>query len=283
MSKAKPNVVILGHVCIDKNSIEGVEYVSWGSPAMYIANYYAQSLSVRSKIISYYGSDFNQYLSDFIDMAVPVRGTETLIYRNVVCDTIRTQYCPNPEVSPPVSLRGSVVSVLQTADILIIAPDISNYSTDYIREALSLAPKNCKKILLPQGLLRGIQDSLITKTDTESTEAVVGYFDVVIVSEEDMSNAADIALSWSSKNINLEVIVTQADKGATLYRAGESFHVPTRPLKKDEIVNPVGAGDVFSARLAIGLYEGEGTVHAIEQAHLSTSKMLTKRTISYDI
>ena len=80
----RPTVVVLGHVCIDENSIEGASYRSWESPAMYVAAYYARECGVKTHIVSEYGKDFMEYIHDFTVMATPPDDGRTLIYRNNV-------------------------------------------------------------------------------------------------------------------------------------------------------------------------------------------------------
>jgi len=46
-------------------------------------------------------------------------------------------------------------------------------------------------------------------------------------------------------------------KGCALYRNGEKTYVPPGPLKKEEIVDTVGAGDSFAAMLAHGILRGD--------------------------
>ncbi len=276
-SRVSPLVVILGHVCIDENTIEGRFYRSWGSPAMYVAAYYAREYGVKTHIISEYGADFTEYIHDFTLMAIEPKGDDTLIYNNNVENGHRTQFCPNPEDSLPVQLDEAITKLIARADIFIVAPDIPNYSGAYMREAISYTKQGCKKILMPQGLLREIDGTLVSRGVLKNPD-IVSLFDVTIISDEDIDSALETAKLWSKKYTSTAIIVTRAKNGAALLRNGNTINIPTEhPLNDSEIINPVGAGDMFSAEVAMKLFEGLSVEESIRSAHISTAGILTSR------
>lgn len=82
----------------------------------------------------------------------------------------------------------------------------------------------------------------------------------------------------SEKYTNTAIIVTRAKNGATLLKNGNTINIPTeRPLNDSEIINPVGAGDMFSAEVAMKLFEGLSMEKSIQSAHVSTARILTSR------
>lgn len=272
-----PTIVIVGHVCIDDNMIEGVPYRSWGSPPMYIAAYYARQYELKTHIISEYGSDFIEYIHDLTVMATTPNGNNTLIYRNIVENGHRTQYCPNPEDSLPVPIDGTISAFIASADILIVAPDIPNYSDAYISEVVSHASAECKKVLIPQGLLRKMDNTRVTR-GTLTNPNTLNLFDAVIISDEDINDVIETTVSWSKLCPYTAIVVTRAEHGATLVQNGESTNIPTdSPLNDSEIINPVGAGDMFGAEFTIKLSEGASLEQSIRSAHRSTAMMLTSR------
>lgn len=275
--KVSPLVVILGHVCIDENTIEGRFYRSWGSPAMYVAAYYAREYGVKTHIISEYGADFTEYIRDFTLMAIEPKGDDTLIYNNNIENGHRTQFCPNPEDSLPVQLDEVMTKLIACADIFIVAPDIPNYADVYMREAISYTKRGCKKILMPQGLLREIDGTLVSRGVLKNPD-IVSPFDVTIISDEDIDSAVETAKLWSEKYTNTAIIVTRAKNGAALLKNGNTINIPTEhPLNDSEIINPVGAGDMFSAEVAMKLFEGLSMEKSIQSAHVSTARILTSR------
>ena len=70
------------------------------------------------------------------------------------------------------------------------------------------------------------------------------------MSDENMNNALTKAQYWSNLFTNISIIVTEAERGAALFRQGKLINVPTTPILTKNILNPVGAGDMFSAEVA---------------------------------
>lgn len=272
-----PIIVILGHVCIDENIIEGKSYKSWGSPAMYVAAYYAREYGIKTHIISQYGTDFTEYVRDYTLMTTSPGNSKTLIYRNNVENGQRTQSCPNPEDSLPVQLDEATVALIASADIFIVAPGIPNYSDAYIRKSIGYTKQSCIKILMPQGLLREIDHDFVLKGSLRNPD-ILSLFDTAIITDEDIDDALRIARSWSKRCINTAIVVTRAENGATLLQNGNIIIIPTKhSLRDSEIVNPVGAGDMFSAEVAISLFKEMSIKASIRSAHISTAKILTSR------
>jgi sugar/nucleoside kinase (ribokinase family) len=271
----KPTVTIFGHVCIDHNIIEGSSIHSWGSPAMYIANYYSK-FNIQSNIISSYGSDFTDHINNFTNMVIAPTSKDTLIYHNVVENGTRVQYCLNPEQSPLVPIQDNIIKIIEATDILIIAPDIPNYTAAYVHEIIQHTSVHCLRAILPQGLMREIaEDSSVKIRSFSEAKDILSLFDVLIISDEDTSNPAVQARAWSVNNRDLKVVVTQADKGATLFYNNSEKHIPTLPLALSDIVNPVGAGDTFSAQLIMSLFNMSDIHQAIKDAHTATYQALT--------
>jgi sugar/nucleoside kinase (ribokinase family) len=108
--------------------------------------------------------------------------------------------------------------------------------------------------------------------------SILNLFDAVVISDEDIDDAVEIATVWSKGCANTSIIITKAREGATLLQDGKCTDIPTaRPLGVHEIVDSVGAGDMFSAEIAVKLFEGASAEQAIEFAHTSTARMLTTR------
>lgn len=269
---SKPVVTIIGHVCIDHNTIDGTEYEKWGSSAMYIAKYYLEHFGIKSHIISSYGRDFAKYASDFSFTEKP-NDSKTLLYENIVTDGRRVQYCRNS--SPLVPVHESIIDLLQKTDILIVAPQIPNYTAAYISDILQHVPDDSLKILLPQGFMRRVSDDgKIEKREFIEATSVVPYFDAVIASDEDYDSILDLAATWAKHAASSSIVITQAEKGATVFHEGGVKHIPTVPLPFDQIKNPVGSGDMFSAQYAIGLYNKLHPHDAVHEANKTTGQAL---------
>ena len=103
-------------------------------------------------------------------------------------------------------------------------------------------------------------------------------YNVTIISDEDIDSAVETAKLWSEKYTNTAIIVTRAKNGAALLKNGNTINIPTEhPLNDSEIINPVGAGDMFSAEVAMKLFEGLSMEKSIQSAHVSTARILTSR------
>ena len=94
------------------------------------------------------------------------------------------------------------------------------------------------------------------------------------MSDENMNNALTKAQYWSNLFLNISIIVTEAVRGGALFHQGKLINVPTTPILSKNIFNPVGAGDMFSAEVAMELFNGKSIKTAISLAHTSTAKIL---------
>lgn len=270
----QPIITIIGHVCIDDNIINNAKVETWGSPAMYMAHYYLKNFDIKSHVVAGYGNDFSKYTGKFLFTEMP-DNRKTMIYENIVNNGKRTQFCHNSNSAAPVQLRKDVTDLIQKSDILIIAPQVPNYPKEYITDIMTFIPKKCVKVLLPQGYMRQVgQNDKIEQRNFVEASHILPYFDVVIASDEDYSGILKLAPHWSGYKENSNIIITQAEKGATIFRGGESQHIATQPIKFKDIRNPVGSGDIFSAQVAIGLYNNLEPYEAVRLANQATTKSL---------
>lgn len=273
----KPVITLVGHTCIDNNIVDGVSYENWGSPAMYMAHYYLKNFGIKSCIVSSYGHDFAKYTSDFTFTEQPGDG-KTLVYENIVNNGQRVQYCHNSQSSLPAPLSERAIGMLQKTDILIVAPQLPNYSLEYLAKIMQYAPDGCLKALLPQGYMRQIDhQDMVNKREFVEASRILPYFDVVIASDEDYTDILTLAADWGKYKPGSSIVITQADKGARVFHSGETRQIPTRPIPFADIKNPVGSGDIFSAQFALSLYDKLDPYAAANQANRATAKALTSK------
>lgn len=71
---------------------------------------------------------------------------------------------------------------------------------------------------------------------------------------------------YLDENVELNVIVKLGAKGCYFANNQERFTVPAYKVK--EVIDPIGAGDAFSAGLVSGLLEGKSIKQSLEQANL---------------
>lgn len=262
------NIVIIGNVCLDKNTTEKSSYQSAGSPAMFMTRIFAQLSNTSSTIISHYGKDF---LADLKGKSIYPTGpkfSKTLVYHNISQnDGKRIQKAFNRKNSPPVELDESLNEIVKNADILFFTPLLPNFPPKYTRGVISNAKKDCLKILSPQGYFRNFnKENKVVLREFEEAQEVIPHFDFTILSEEDYPDIENIAKTWV-KNNNSVVIITKAERGAAFLSETEKVEVPTKPVKKKDIVDSTGSGDIFCACFAYKYLKCKDIIKSIEFAH----------------
>jgi sugar/nucleoside kinase (ribokinase family) len=273
--KKQPDIIFVGHVCIDHNVVEGTTYVDWGSPAIYMTKYFQTVFAMQPTIISRYGSDFTKYVDDIsLCPKVPDIAT-TLIYENIVKEGKRTQYChtDNAELSAPITTDAKVL--LKSANILFVTPLMPTYTPQYIMELMANVPDDCLKVLLPQGYLRHIGDNgLVEPREFEEARDILPYFDLVVLSDEDHPQANTRVHEWKHFSPHTQFVITQNAQGANIIQEDSSIHIPTIPIPEKLIVDSVGCGDIFSAATAYHLHATNDISFAVQQGHEAARKKL---------
>lgn len=262
---SKMKAVIIGHVCIDKNLVEKSIYESAGSPAVFITRIFNQFPDVKTTIVANHGKDFAKHINSIkILPSIPAYDS-TLIYNNISKDGKRVQHAFNRDFSSPVKINNEVKSILQTADILLIAPLLPNFSHKYIKSIINLVPKKCLKILSPQGYFRDFDVSnKVIFREFKEVDEISPFFDFIILSDEDYPNIVAHAPKWI-KYEKTKIIITLAEKGAVLISEKDIQTYPTKAVK--DIVDSTGSGDVFTASFAYRYFQTKDLDKSINFAH----------------
>lgn len=271
----RPAITIVGHVCIDHNLVDGIYHESWGSAILYIAEYLRHVHKVHPKLLAPYGQDLRKFVDTtaFID---PPSLEHTLIYKNTIVNGIRTQAVMYNDTAEPVELTDTIRKALTKTDILILAPLLPNYSATYIQQLCELLPPHAQKILLPQGYYRKVsKNGAIKQRDFTEADEILPHIDVLIQSDEDSSDALAAARAWTDTHQRLTAVVTQNSRGATVFTHTGNFSAPTKPVSPHDITNPVGAGDIFSAELALSLHEHQQLNTALRKAQHAAHRHIT--------
>jgi sugar/nucleoside kinase (ribokinase family) len=271
----EPNIVIVGHVCVDDNVTEGSTYTSWGSTALYVAQYLQTTYYLVPRVVSNYGPDLMPYLPA-VDM-IPARPNQekTLLYENDTRTLPRIWKAHNIDAAEAPELTPQVVAALEDADILVIATLLPNYTAAYLQSLLAHVKPPCLKVLCPQGYFRRAQpDGLVVPREFKEAPQIVSLFDLAIYSEEDHSRAFEVAKDWASVAPKTNIIVTQGENGASIVSASGVQHIPTIPIPKEKIVDSVGCGDVFDAAVAYAYYKNHDLEAAVRKAHEAAGRKL---------
>jgi sugar/nucleoside kinase (ribokinase family) len=121
--------------------------------------------------------------------------------------------------------------------------------------------------VMPQGFFRAWDhEGRVQFVEWRPSRAVLERINLLVISELDVPDPHGLAREWGQW-INL-VVVTQAERGATVYEGGESCHYPARPAEQ---VDPTGAGDVFAAGFLIRFAETRDACEAAAFANAVAS------------
>ena len=259
-------VEIIGHVCIDRNTFEGVPYEGAGSPAMFMWKIFRQLPDCNSQIIAPYGQDFLEFSNGVSLIPSQPLDIKTMVYNNIVQNGQRRQNCFNYPGAIPVQIDNAVIEAMHTADVVCFAPLAPNYSADYVQTAIKYMKKDAQTVLLPQGYFREFnsKNNVIVR-DFKEADFILPLFHVVIVSKDDHPDMIQSAQKWSSRH-GCIFIVTQAEKGATVVNGNTKTEVPTMPVPDSEIVSSVGAGEIFAAGVIYKIAQSKDVIEAHNSA-----------------
>ncbi len=121
--------------------------------------------------------------------------------------------------------------------------------------------------VMPQGFFRRWDEQgNISYSAWAPSEALLRRIDVLIISELDVPDPSRLVSEW--EDLVKIIVVTHADRGATVYHGGESCQYPARPARE---VDPTGAGDVFTAAFLMILSETGDPCQAAAFANAAAS------------
>ncbi|MCX6816345.1 MAG: PfkB family carbohydrate kinase [Candidatus Beckwithbacteria bacterium] len=262
------NIVIFGHVCLDKNTSENSRYLGPGSPSMFMHKIFRELPDCRLTIVASYGPDYLPFLKN-INIYPPVpNSTNTLIYENIIKQGTRTQSALNLDNPPCASIDLPLQQLIFQADILFFAPLQPNITPAYVKKFVSFANSKTLKVFLPQGYYRQFQsDGEVLLRNFSEADQILPFFDVIITSEQDVPEMIDKAKNYAQK-FPLIWLVTQEEKGALAVTSTESIILPTVAVPASAIIDSVGAGDVFSAAFAYRYFK---TKNISESGHFANS------------
>lgn len=241
------NVVVLGNVCIDKNKTEKTSYIKAGGPPIFMSLFFNKVKNASLTTIASYGVDFLPYKKGLTLYPSKPNASNTLAYENIIVDGKRSQKCHFYDNNLLPELSTDEKKIIEKADVLFIAPLIPYFSPDYVKEVVNQTSKDCLKILLPQGYFRNFdkEDNVIFR-EFKETDELLPFFNFVILSSDDYPNIEKLSLEWSKK-YNTTIIITKAEKGAEVISKDGKINAMTDPISFEEIVDSVGAGDIFAA------------------------------------
>lgn len=269
------NILVFSQVCIDHNVSEGAEYTAAGSPGMFMAKIFTLFDDVDFTVVSHYGRDFKQYLGNIAIYPREPVSAATFIYENSTKSGIRTQRGLLRQFASPVEIDENLKELIQKADVIIFAPILPNYSTNYIGEIVSYKKEGAVTILLPQGYFRDFdrEDNVIEREFVEAAD-IMPLVDIVIVSEQDHPQIEPMVIDWV-KTGKTTALVTLGPGGAEIIqKGGRQLVAPLEVVAEDQIIDSVGAGDIFSASFIYHYMKTRNMPKSVESGNMVAGKSL---------
>lgn len=273
------NFVVLGDVCIDKNSIEGKFYKKAGGPPVFISQFLEkQGQSVT--VISSYGKDFEPYKESLSLYPKGPNLERTLAYENIVINEERTQKCHYYKQDLLVKADNKMSSILATANCVFVAPLTPFLSYEYLKEVVDKINKKTLLILLPQGYFRNFDNNdNVTIRKFKEADKIIPLFDFMILSSEDFPDIEKLSKNWTQK-FKTKIIITKAQLGADLISNGRIENFSTQKVEKEKIKDSTGAGDIFTAAFGYHFLKNKVLNKSIQFANIMARKRVVSSSIS---
>lgn len=252
--KQIPEFLVIGHVT--KDLVPGGWII--GGTASY-ASITARNLGKRTAIVTCAGDDLA--LEEFLKgiEAFKVDSLATTTFQNLYSSGVRTQFIK--EVAGKIMPLNIPAPWLE-APIVLIGP----VAMEVDEGVVNLFPNSLVGVT-PQGWMRCWDEKgLVRYRVWEEAPRILPKVEALILSEEDIQY--DLKAVEEYADLVEILVLTQAERGATLYWKGKREHFPARPAK---MVDPTGAGDVFAAAFLIRLYETGDPRRAVRFANAVAS------------
>jgi hypothetical protein len=278
----RTRVALVGHVCMDHNVIDGVpQPTSWGSSVLFARDYLSGMPAVDTAVIAPYGDDFAR-LWPQIEIANRPTAPRTLVYENISEDETTTRRCEYTENSRPVALDSHLRGILASAQVVLVAPLLPNFCDRHIAELRAAADPSATFVLLAQGYLRRVgEGGIVERRGFAESADILGFFDVVIVADDDIApawaEAESEAARWSRELPAVKVIVTRNARGAVLFEDGVATEFATEPVTHTPQMSSVGAGDTFGAAVALAYAAKNDIGAAIRAGNAAAGRFLLRR------
>jgi 1D-myo-inositol 3-kinase len=251
-----PDFVVVGHVCQDILPDGGL---GLGGSVSYAATT-ALRLNCRVGVVTSAGPS--------LDIAQALPGAEVICYRSAATTVFQNIYQNGKRTqilhqradlltceSIPQAWRQARMVYLGTID-QEIAPEVFH----------CFAPE-ASICVMPQGFFRRWDASgHVSFVEWEPSEAVLRRIDALVISELDVPDPQQLVRNW--QNLVKIIVVTRADRGATVYQGDQECQYPARSTRQ---VDPTGAGDVFAAAFLIRLTETQDPCQAARFANAAAS------------
>jgi 1D-myo-inositol 3-kinase len=256
-----PDFVVVGHVCQDILPDGGV---GLGGSVSYAATT-AHRLGYRVGVVTSAGPELDVMQAFPFAQVVCHRSAATTVFENIYLDGTRKQILHQ---------RADVITAAQIPDAWRSAPMIYLGTIDQEIDPSVFhvfSPQSLVGVM-PQGFFRRWDEQgHISYTDWRPSPAVLRSISVVVISELDVPDPERVVRDWGQ--FTDTIVITHAERGATVHHRGESCHYHARPAQEED---PTGAGDVFTAAFLIRLAETGDPCQAAPFANVVASFSVEK-------
>jgi len=238
-------ILLWGDLCIDHNDIKGKKISSPGGSSFYCSKIFKE-LEWKPIIISPRGKDYNTDWLNGTEVYPKSPQTETtLIYQNNYNQKgERTLFAKNRRSASFIEPSSVPEPYIKEAEGAVVCPIDNNIELHHIKDLRQKMGREKVLACLPQGFFRRYKkNGEVYQEDWKEERAIVPLLDLIFLSEEDGENLDNKALEWSG--LDTIVVITRAEKGCSVFQNKKRVDFPA--FEVEEIVDPVGAGDVFSA------------------------------------
>ncbi len=259
-SALTPDYLILGHVTLDVLD----RRVSLGGTATYAA-LTARNLGLKAGVVTSAG--WQPGLVDILQNVYVARlpAPHTTCFLNLYSAGRRRQRVL--DLAQPLEYRH-VLPEWRSAPVVHVAPVVREVSPSI----LNSIPKNALVGVTPQGWMRRWdEEGNVYSAPLEDAEVVLSRADVVVMSEEDIPDHA--LLAEYARRARL-LVVTQGERGATIYHQGEARRSPAFRARRE--VDPTGAGDAFAAAYLVEYYRTRDPFASADFANCVASFVVEK-------
>lgn len=246
---ATPAYLVVGHICTDRLA-DGLTLP--GGTAFYAAHTAAR-LGCAVGVVT--------ACADDLPLAELLPGIPWLRQRSPVTTVFENHYHGGQRRqlvharAAPLDL-AAIPHAWRRAPLVHLAPIINEIDphTDFA----ALFPR-ASIAVTPQGWLRVVDAAGMVRTAPERLLSLPWRgVQVIVLSEEDLAGDETLARALA-RQVPL-LILTRAERGATLFAGSAVVDVPACPA---QVVDPTGAGDVFTAALLCRLQQGATVADAM--------------------